>query len=135
MHRNRIAEILLVALALPTTVLAAEDDRSGFYLGGGIGPALTTYAGEAEDISAFAPDAEGKNRMSLAGDLRVGYGLTNRLRVHAFHRSGWYRARVGADDATIVNGITGIGLSRYTYGLPPTAFLARDGPHGQWQRI
>ena len=79
----------------PRSSLAFDGLRKGFILGGGVGPGYLTY--------------EGGDKFCLATNFKIGFAPSNSFEIYYLNTVSWF----GLDSETFINGVTGLGLTKY----------------------
>jgi hypothetical protein len=89
------AVFLVVFMVLSSQLLAFDGLRKGFILGGGAGPGYLTY----EEVDKFC----------LATNFKIGFAPSNTFEIYYLNSVSWF----GISSSTFVNGLTGLGLTKY----------------------
>jgi opacity protein-like surface antigen len=95
MRFKACAVFLIVFVVLSSQLLAFNGLRKGFILGGGGGPGYLTY--------------EGVDKFSLATNFKIGYAPSNSFEIYYLNTVSWF----GVYSETFLNGLTGLGLTKY----------------------
>jgi len=103
--------ILLVALGVllaAASVLAFDDNREGFMLGGGAG--LGAVSSEGQDAS-----------FAFMTDFVIGYAPTPQLAIHYSNKVAWYSTEWTAGSIWYPETIAGVSAAAVTYWFQPAA--------------
>jgi hypothetical protein len=95
MKLKTYAVFLVVFMVLSYQLVAFDGLRKGFLLGGGAGPGYLFN--------------KGTDRFCLATSFKIGYAPSNSFEIYYLNSVSWF----GAGTSTFVNGITGLGLTKY----------------------
>jgi hypothetical protein len=95
MRLKACAVFLVVFVLLASQLMAFNGLRKGFILGGGVGGGYLTY--------------EGVDKFSLATNFKIGYAPSNSFEIYYLNTVTWF----GANSETFINGLTGLGLTKY----------------------
>lgn len=95
MKLKAYAVFIVVFLVLSSQLLAFDGLRKGFILGGGVGPGYLTY--------------EGVDKFCLATNFKIGFAPSNSFEIYYLNTVSWF----GLDSETFINGVTGLGLTKY----------------------
>jgi hypothetical protein len=95
MKLKAYAIFLIVFMVLSSQLVAFDGLRKGFILGGGVGPGYLFN--------------EGTDRFCLATNFKIGYAPSNSFEIYYLNTVSWF----GAGSSTFINGITGLGLTKY----------------------
>lgn len=108
----------LIILMTVSSAQAFDNQRKGFMLGFGLGPAWSsytqtmTYAGSPEEKS------DRQNDLALRTDFRIGYGPSELIQIYWTSKGNWFGlTNVYGNKVTIASGVGGLGV---TYFLKPT---------------
>ncbi len=129
-----IAIVSLAALALPCSTAAVPDEgREGPFLELGVGPGLNSYSQQQEAFGVVQFERDRVSEASLATNAKLGVGMTDHLLLYGVSRMGWHAYDPGFEErVTVADGVTGLGLSYYTYPLPPSVYLMLAGGVASW---
>ena len=126
---------LVVSIAFGTTQ-EAQAQRKGFILGFGIGPGQT-YINQSQNGLGL-DRTYAKMKTALATDFKIGYAPSERLALHWFSNTTWFRAgdvsffdrgsgRVEKKQSVIaLSGVGGLGVT-YFGGPMPSAHYVKAG--------
>ena len=109
-----------LCFGLTTTALPFDEKREGFIIGGGLGPALTSWS---QTIGSITSNPQ--NDFNINTDFRIGGGFKGEQSMfYYWNRISWLSmVNVYGDKVIITSGITGLGLSYYFKPFTPSFYL------------
>ena len=120
MRRNHISTILLLLFVSGFIIHANAFDgkRSGFILGGGIGPGMTSYSVTTEFLD-LEMTSDRENKFSIITNFMIGGGVSKSMLLYYLNRVSW----LSTDDEIAIFGLTGLGLTYYFSPKAPSGLI------------
>ena len=113
-----------LCFGLTTVAVSFDGKREGFIIGGGLGPAFTSWTGTYE--SPGSPmTSETWNEFSIHTDFRIGGGFKGeQFMLYYWNKFNWFiKENVNGDKIIYTSGITGPGCNIYFQPKAPTFYL------------
>lgn len=120
MRRWIACSIMLgVLLAISTPSSAFDGNKKGFMLGGGLGPAFSSFTQEVDITGLGSAKSDRESKAGLGTDFRIGAGVSEQFMLYYVNRVAWFSIEnVFSENVTIANSI---GLLGGSYYLKPDA--------------
>ncbi len=115
--------LFLLVISFSTNLFAFDNNRKGFVLGIGVGPALTSYTQEVV-IFSKAVTSDRENAFGVATDFKIGYGASENFMIYYVNKVTWFSMdNALGSSVTIANGVGLLGVSYFLEPVAPSFYL------------
>ena len=111
----------IVAVSVPAH--AFDGKRTGFILGFGAGPSVTSFT-QTLSYGSDSYTSDRENKLSLATDFKIGAGVNERLLIYYINRTNWFSIENIIGDSVIIANSAGLlGMSYYFNETSPSPYI------------
>ncbi len=116
-----------ITLAMVSTADAFDNQRKGFMLGFGLGPALSAYRPTwwSEGLPEIAP--------ALRTDFRIGFGPSETIQLYWMSKIDWFSMdNLLGNSVTVASGVGGLGMTCFLKRAIPCLYLLGGIGFSSW---
>ncbi len=126
-----------LTLAMVSTANAFDNQRKGFMLGFGLGPAFSSYT-QTIEYGNFAPDrpdekSDRQNGPALRTDFRIGFGPSETFQLYWMSKINWFSMdNALGNSVTVASGVGGLGMTYFLKPVDPCPYLLGGIGFSSW---
>ncbi len=118
MFKSVQAVLVTALLAVSGTANAFDDNRTGFFIGLGVG-----FQG-IQDQATVGAESFSESDAGVSTSFKVGGGITDQFALYYVRNASWYSADVSLNQSLVfASGISGIGATYYLQPTAPSAYV------------
>ncbi len=131
-----VGSILGVMLIAAGTARAFDEQRSGFILGFGIGPSVTSFTQETINFGFFTPtttqNTPRESEFGLGTSFKIGAGIGEQIMIYYVNNVSWFSVvdsvrtpsnTLLTNDVIIANSVGLVGISYYFEETSPSPYV------------
>jgi len=131
-QKSILVMAVLLLLSLVPSGFAFDGYRSGFILGFGLGPGITSFT-QTVGAGTTSLTSDRENTFGIHTDFRIGGGINEQVQIYWISKVAWFSMdNIYGSSVTVANGMGGLGVTYYLLPQSPSWYFTGGLGFSTW---